>query len=412
MSKKKILFCLLFLVGIAIYFVFFQKDKALKFIPEKADMVVLVDVKKLKRESFFSFISHPSQWFESSDIKSMVSSLNNSGIKKPDFLQIFHLKNSPLFDWYVVLEIDDEQKFLEFLKKRKFISKGNRGFQKDNLFIKLQSDKCFFGTSIAAFKDLELIFNKDENRKIYNAADFIKNTLASLSFISPQKKRNFGVELNEDEIEIKNTTDSKIFSPIISQLKKKNHFLDIELDGKNSRNFAEFFNFKHLDSAQISGLKAVVNLETVNDTIISYTYDDNFNEIEKKTFQKITQPNYIISSESVNPEKTWEYLKNKKWINAENQMTAIPFQPNLVSQNGNIFTIKSLRKPLAISKSQNENYIYLKNSNLLNSLLVTLSASEKKMLSKIETVFYGNRNADYLVKIKFKKGELPLIFKW
>ena len=64
MKKKYIVFfvaILLFAVG---YFLLFHKDKSLKHIPENADIVVLIDVKKATRQYVFSFLMHPSKWFE------------------------------------------------------------------------------------------------------------------------------------------------------------------------------------------------------------------------------------------------------------------------------------------------------------------------------------------------------------
>ena len=159
-------------------------------------------------------------------------------------------------------------------------------------------------------------------------------------------------------------------------------------------------------------MKTSVHLEEENDTIITYSYDDNFNEVEKKIFQKIIQPNYIIDFQSSNPEKTELYFQNKKWINAQNQFTAIPFQPNLIIQNSKGFEIKSTRKPVQQSFNLNENYIFVKNNPLLLSFLKTLSPKEKKMISDIDYIFYGNRDQDYCLKVQFKKDDLPLILRW
>jgi hypothetical protein len=99
-------------------------------------------------------------------------------------------------------------------------------------------------------------------------------------------------------------------SPVISKLLKTDSFLETELDAENIKNFV-LFDKTFADSSSINQMKASVHLEEVNDTIITYSYDDNFNEVEKKTFQKIIQPNYIIDFQSLNPEKTKLYFQNK-----------------------------------------------------------------------------------------------------
>lgn len=408
--KKLIFFILVLLFAISVYYVFFHQDKSLKFIPKQADAVVLVDVKKVKRESVFSLLTNPSEWFKDSEMKSMVSSLNNSGLKIPDFVQICHLKNQKFTDWSTVLEISDREKLLAFLKEKKFISEIPNHFEKDDFYLIINGNYCFAGNSVSAVTNHRFYFENEKSPQNQAADAFINGASASISFLG-EKNHNFAIEILEDEIEISNTKNIKIFKPLIAQLNKKNLLLNVNLDEKNTKNITEFWLNKKFDSLQLADFKMIANLESVNDTIVTYEYDDNFNEVEKKSFQKLTQPNYFISAKSSNPAKTLEFLNKNKWINSENQMIAIPFPPNLLSQNENIFTVKSLRKSLIIDKNQKGNFIFFKNDDLLNNLLLNFSPAQKKMLSKVESVFYGNEGANYLMKIKFKKGKMPLILK-
>ena len=142
------------------------------------------------------------------------------------------------------------------------------------------------------------------------------------------------------------------------------------------------------------------NLAEVNDTIISYGYDDNFNEIEKISYQKIVQPDYEILLQCSNPNKTLEYFQRKKWMNAQNQFTAIPFQPNLVNSDKNQISIKSIRKYVKLYETKKQNYIFVKNNPLLFSSFKTLN---NQIFKEVEYLFYGNKNQNYTVKIKFKK---------
>ena len=146
----------------------------------------------------------------------------------------------------------------------------------------------------------------------------------------------------------------------------------------------------------------------MNDTIVTYGYDDNFNEIEKKTFQKITQPKYMISLQSPNSEKTWEYFQNKKWINSQNQFTIIPFHPNSIYKTKEGIVIESTRNPIQLSPDLRENYIFIKNDALLSS---SASFINKGILSAIDYIFYGNKGEDYYIKLQGKKGKLPLILR-
>ncbi|WP_415324961.1 hypothetical protein [Chryseobacterium sp. MMS23-Vi53] len=412
MKKKIIVFTIFLIIILGGYFTLYHKDKELKFIPRNADAVILLDTKNATRQYLLSFLSHPSEWFKGKGKKENTISIQESGVKIPDFLQIFHLENTKTSEWYSVVELDNKQKFLEYLKQEKFINKGKDLFQKDNFFIKIEYENCILGTSSAAFENIIHLFLAFPDRTNFSSEDFIDNSLGSISFVSKGKIQNFSINLNEDNIQIKNNKYAEKFSSILSKLEKTKSFAEVELDQKNIKKLTSFWDKTFADSSQINFVKSSIELEQVSDTIITYGYDDNFNEIEKKSVQKNTQPDYVIDFTSLNNEKTEKYFLNKKWINAQKQFTAIPFQPNLIEKTGMGFQIKSTRKSIGLSLKLNENYIFVRNNQLLSSSLKTLSTKEKKILSDLDYVFYGNNNSDYYIKLQFKKSELPLILRW
>lgn len=412
MSKKKIIVPLILILAAAVYWIFFHKDKTLKFIPENTDAVVVIDVKKLTGQYLFSLVTHPSKWSGSPTKDNRSVSFKNSGIRVPDFFQIFHVRDTKFSEWYSVLELKDSRKFIAFLKSRQFIDKGNGNLQKDQIFIAIEKEYCIAGTSDQAFESIKKQLLQTPGNSKWNAGQLIHNTAASISFISGQKIQNFSVEVKDDEIEIRNSPDTEIFNSIASRLQKGNRFLEMELDAENVKNYARFFNKSLADSSDITYLRAAADLEQVNDTIISYEYDDDFNEIEKKTVQKITQPDYIVDLQSRIPGKTWEYFQAKKWINVQDQFTAIPFQPNMISKTSSGVIIQSTRKPVSLSPGVKENYILVRNNPLLFSSLKTLSETEKKIISGIDHILYVNKARDYRITVKAKKGELPLILRW
>lgn len=412
MKKKKIIVPLLLVLVFAVYFIAFRKDKKLSYIPGNADAVVLIDSKKLAGQYLFSLAIHPSKWFGAKTKDKDFASLKEAGIKIPDFLQIFHIKNTKFSEWYSILELKNPQQFVAYLKKQKFTDHGNKRFQKGQYFILIEGNRCIAGTSELAFDALQEQLLKGSVNPVWDADKLIQNTVGSLSFISGQKIENFSIELQDDAIEIKNNSNQESFTSIESGLQKNNHFLQVELDRENLQNFTHFFNKNLVDSSMVTTLKATADLEQINDTIISYGYDDDFNEIEKKTIQKITQPNYSIYIQSKEAEKTWEYFQSKKWINEDNQFTPIPFQPNEISQKKNEIVIKSTGKPVILRSPLKENYVLIKNNSLLYSSLKTLSNKEKRIISDIDYVLYGNKENNYWIKIKAKKGDLPLILRW
>jgi len=411
MKKKYIFLVIVFLLAAAVYLLLFHKDKTLKFIPENADVVVLVDVKKVTRQYISELIAHPSQWFKSDKKGKDKMSLNKSGMKIPDFIQIFHLKNTQFGDWYTIVELEDETQFSQYLKQNKFIKSGEKLFRKDGLFISIEGAACILGTSNAAFEDIRKSLLSDSKNNILNANQLINNSDGSISFISGSKISNFSISLNSDEIEVANSGNTNTFTSLIAKLEQKTQFLGAELDEKNVKDGLHFFYKDVKDSLQISYFKTNAELEEVNDTIITYGYDDDFNETEKVSYQKIIQPNFIISLQSLNPYKTWNFFQNKKWINDQNQFTAIPVQPNRILKKAKEISIQSTRKPLQLPQNQNENYIFLRNNKLLSSSFHQLNSTQKKMLSNIDYVFYGNKGQNYFMKIKLKENELPLLLR-
>ncbi|WP_375181853.1 hypothetical protein [Chryseobacterium sp.] len=409
MKKKLFAFVFLLFAGM-MYFVFYHKQNTKIFSPQEADAIILIDTKKLTREYVYSLAGHPSLWFRSKEKNTI--SFKESGVKIPDFLQAFHLKNSKVSNWYSVFELEDTKTFLLFLKQQKFTDLGNQVFRKDQVYIKIFGGNLIIGSSSDDFERINNQLFHSSQANLFDADALVTNGLGSIILNTKKGSHNLSVELRHDEIEIRNQSDYYDPSPAISRLLKTDSFLETELNAENIKNFTFLFDKTFADSSSISKLKASVHLEEVNDTIITYSYDDNFNEVEKKTFQKIIQPNYIIDFQSLNPEKTELYFQNKKWINAQNQFTAIPFQPNLITQQSKGFEIKSTRKPIQQSFNLNENYIFVKNNPLLLSFFKTLLPKEKKMISDIDYIFYGNRNQDYYMKVQFKKDDLPLILRW
>jgi hypothetical protein len=186
----------------------------------------------------------------------------------------------------------------------------------------------------------------------------------------------------------------------------------MNLDSRNVKIVSELFNKKLNDSININSLSSVAELELVNDKIISYSYDDNFNEVEKVSYQKILQPNYSINLQSWESENLWLYFQQKNWINAQNQFTPVPFQPNVIKKNGSEILIKSTKKEVDFGKRFVGNYIFIKNNPLLINSIKSLSPSERKSISNIDYGFYGNKDDYYYLKINFKKEKLPLILRW
>lgn len=406
MKRAIILLVVLFFVAVVGYFFWSLKDKDLKAVPRNTDVLVLVDSKKLSEQYILTLIKNPSKWFATSN-----KSFKNSGVEVPDYVQIFHLKDTSFSEWYSVFEISDKDKLIKFLDEKGFKLIKNNLYKKDQFSVKIQSSKCIVGFSNSNFdKTTTGIFNS-KFKNLY-ADELINNSIASVSYFAKSKIHKFAVYLNGENIEIKTKSLDEHFSSMISDLDKQTSFLKLELDSSNVKIASELFNKKLSDSIKINSLSAVAELEMVKDKIISYSYDDDFNEVEKVSYQQILQPNYSINLQSWESENLWLYFQNKNWINAQSQFTPIPFQPNVIKKNGSDISIKSTRKVVDFGQRFSGNYVFIKNNPLLINSLKSFSSSEKKVISKIDYSFYGNKGDYFYLKINFKKEKLPLILRW
>lgn len=406
MKRAIILLAVLFFVAVVGYFFWSLKDKDLKAVPRNTDVLVLVDSKKLSEQYILTLIKNPSKWFETS-----TNSFKNSGVEVPDYVQIFHLKDTSFSEWYSVFEISDKDKLVKFLNEKGFKLTKNNLYKKEQFSVKIEASKCVVGFSNSNFdKTTAKIFNS-KFKNLY-ADELINNSIASVSYFAKSKIRKFAVYLNDENIEVKTKNLDDHFSSMISDLDKKTSFLKLELDSTNVKIASELFNKKLSDSIKINSLSAVAELEMVKDKIISYSYDDNFNEVEKVSYQQILQPNFSINLQSWESENLWLYFQQKNWINAQSQFTPIPFQPNVIKKNGIDISIKSTRKTVDFGQRFSGNYVFIKNNPLLINSVKSLSASEKKAVSNIDYSFYGNKGDYFYLKINFKKEKLPLILRW
>ena len=169
------------------YFVWSLKDKKLKAVPKNADVLVLIDAKKMSEQYILTLLKNPSKWLETSTF-----SFKNSGVEVPDYIQIFHLKNTVFSEWYSVFEISDKDDLLKFLNDKGFVLIKNSLYTKDQISVKIEASKCVVGFSNKNFdKKTSEIFNS-KFKNLY-ADELINNSIASVSYLEKAKIRKFAV---------------------------------------------------------------------------------------------------------------------------------------------------------------------------------------------------------------------------
>lgn len=420
MTKKKIvaLFFISVLI-IGIYVLLFHKNKQLKYHPNNADIVVLLDVKNISQHYLYQFLTHPSEWQKKSGEKSDKTNFLKSGVKIPDFVEIFHLKNADFADWYSVLELSDREKFSSYLKQENFESIGENTFRKNKIVLKIFGEKCLIKIgSNQNSSDLDsLAYNlfSDKVRSV-SATQFIADSHASISFLSGNKISSSPIQIGDNEITINNENQIRDFDELLQNLLKRNNFIEAKLDAKTLKNVTPFLNNRIKNSAELFPLieKLILNTKIVEekDTIVTYEYDDNFNEVEKVSFQNLLQPKYQLILQSSNPEKLQSFFHKQNWISAQNEFLPFPFQPSVYSASGNTFLIKSKNATFENPLEGKANYFFIKNNEKLILSFSSISKSEKEQLLNLSYLFLESRNNLFFGKIQFQKEETPLILRF
>ena len=407
MKKKWFLFSMAIIALLAIYFGLYYKNKELKYIPDSADAVVLIDVKNFTRKYLFETLTHPSAWFKDNKKKDKIS-WRDAGIKIPDFVQLFHLKNESFYNWNTVLEIKNKEEFLLFLKKNGFKNKRDNIYSNGNFSLKISGEICIIGTSEKNLSDIENSLQSTKN--LINTDDFMTEGIGSLGIINNKKIEKYPITLEDNFIEISNFGDSKHATSFLSKNINSTEFATAQLDQKNIQFITKILKTDFLSHKKINAIEANVDLKQVTDTIVSYDYDDNFNEIEKISYQKIVQPQYFIQINTKNKEDLWTYFEQKKYINNQNQFNAIPFSPNKISKNETGILIHSDIHP-KIKNNFKENFILIKNNPLILSSFKSVIASGQKKITDAAYLFYLNQDKKFFIRLAFKHQELPLILR-
>ncbi|KQR95301.1 hypothetical protein ASG01_05505 [Chryseobacterium sp. Leaf180] len=404
MRKSVIIFsAVIFLVASAVYLLLYRKNSDVISLPKDADAVVVIDAKKLQRKYLSAFITNPSVWNAK---KGEPNFLFDSSVKRRDYYFAVHLKNSPAGSWFLQLDLKDEKAFRENLLKNKFVEEQYY-FRKDRLFIWFKSEKAFVGTSPDPFQYLA----ENKNFETKKAEDYLSNGDAGIWFFNGKETFKSDIFFNDESITFGNQNSEDSEENLLNSIKRQTQFLTASADEKTIKDFQSIFGTSVFGNNDILEIDAEADLEEVNDTIITYGYDENFDETEKISFQKIVQPRYHIIFKSKNPTALFDYSKSQRWINDEMAFTKIPFQPNRVTVENDQFRIHSIPQLQRNKTIKDRNFIFIKNSKLLSQLLKVLPANEKKLLEQTEYFFAVKRRNSFFAEIKFKPNTLPLILR-
>jgi len=379
MSKKK--WALLVLAGLLIfgYIKLFYKTYSETKVAESADCIVVIDVKRVINSLLWNYITTPSQWKVGKlfSKKSDEVSLRDMFVL-PDYIFAFHANNQPANIWYSLLTIKDKADFEKGLHQFKFekindleqISHayGIRFYIQDNrvlvttatdadtayltavaneLFVeKNYAPKASISKAIAAKSHLAVFLSQNSflQTDAVIAANFDKTKISVSGNIIPAKQYYFSE--NNFRYSSASLCASGFTQPSPAVFALLNETGKAKISTALNINVDSLF--KQSNKNYSIDLAAIVQR---TDSAITYSYDDEFNKVEKVVVNKIDEPafNFMITGDSVSA--IFKHLQQTKKLE---QTTA-----------GNLFTPMPLVKSYCNIK--NENQLVITASNYTSS---------------------------------------------
>ena len=389
MSKRK--WALLVLAGLLIfgYVKLFYKTYSKTVVAKSADCMVVIDVKRIINTVIWNYITTPSQWKIGKlfSKKSDAVSLKDMFVL-PDYIFAFHANNQPANVWYSLLTIKDKTDFEKGLRQFQFekindheqISRGygirfyiqddqvlvTTATDADAVYLATVAKELFIQKSYASKASITKAIDAKSHLAVYLApngflqtdavitANFDKTKIDISGNIVPAKQYAF----SESNFRYSSaslfasgfTQPSPAFFELLNEAGKGkiSTVLNVNMDSV----------FKQSNKNYSLDLAAIVQR---TDSAITYTYDDEFNKIEKVVVNKIQEPafNFMITGDSVST--IFKHLQQNKKL----EQTAA----------GNLFTPMPLVKSYCSIKSENQlaitasNYISPTEDKSVNAIL-------------------------------------------
>jgi hypothetical protein len=352
MNKKK--WFLLIVAGLLIfgYIKLFYKTYSNNAVPQSADRIAVIDVKRVINTLIWNFITTPSQWKSSKKPKAAKTGINwRDVIDLPDYAFAFHCTGQPESAWYMLLNVKSEQAFLQIeneldlsrlneheytgpagiyiYKEGKAMLIGNA--KMDTAMLHQTTAELFIKKSYISKKTLAKAVDAKSHLAIYIApnsflqkeailtANFDKNAITITGDITPKAAFTF----TETDF---NYSSQSIFAAGFTQ---PSPGVMNSIGEKDKTNISKALGFD-ADSFFIASNKSYAmdfaGVRSRADSAVTYTYDDDFNKVEKVTVNNVEEPsyNFIIAGDSTS--NILNYLqRNEKLEKTDKGNLFLPF---------------------------------------------------------------------------------------
>jgi hypothetical protein len=432
MNKKK--WALLVLCGLLIfgYIKLFYKTCSQNAVAKSADCIIALDVKRITNTIIWNFITTPSQWKAPSISKSGKGEVSwKDMVEIPDYVLAFHSKGQPATAWYVQLQVKNENDFAKGLLRYHFekINTDEYLSKETGIRILKKENKILISNAAAENNDAAAVANELFIQKLYIAKETLTKVIAAKSHLAIHIASNSFLQqdaivtanFDKQKIEISSTltphtqysfaennfsfSDSSLCTLGFTQPSSVVYAL-LSDSSKNKISKALSIN---IDSLFLQSNKFysfnLLGIQPRTDSAITYTYDDNFNKVEKVVVNNVEEPafNFTIAGDSVvNIYNHWERTGTVNQTDTGQLFIAMPFVKSYCN-------IKS-EKELNITAANYQPVINNKNSNcifFLNILFSKIPASLLKYLSgDVQNAIANIKSAQIVAKKN--KGQIIL----
>jgi hypothetical protein len=370
MTKRKFFLLILLALLVFGYFKLFYKTWSEKVVPQNADRIVAIDVKRITNTVIWNVLTTPSQWKTGDIFSRKKKPLSwKDMVSIPDYIFVFHVKDQPGNVWYTVLPIEDEEDFQSGLQLYGFQkSNGNEyGNPKNGLRIlkdgnnlliaygTMNRDSLFATVAKTLFSAHDFI-SKDRLKKLVNAESHVAATFEPNSLL--EKTSLIAANFDKNSIQLKGTffvrpaytsqnstfgySSNSLFDLAFVQPPPALYAL---MSDSSKAKISTLLNFD-LDSMLLRSNKSyqlnIKEIKSRTDSAISYSYDDDFNKVEKVVVNNVQEPAFQFSVVGDSTGRIFNYLQNAQKLeptSAGDLFTPMPFVRSYASLNTRTFSI-------------------------------------------------------------------------
>lgn len=433
--KKKLAYFFIAVVLILTVVYFFRYKQGLQYddkVPASAEAVLHLNLRQIEHHVLFDAIANPFSYIDISsskkddDKKDKVSLLDGVSIPK----NLFLFTNSSNFNGFFIsnkLKIKDKTDFEKFLIQEKFTEQA-RGevavFQKGKLFVAMRNDDFILAFNYKSAQSSPSFFKDIFNNVIFLGEDdallnSIKKSTSDGVFVT---KSNDYVELalNDGELTINGTLNDSFNWFLPTQTKQYNDtavaFTSGKLNVKTLQQLTEKQKekFSKLTSLSLDAIMQkwsgdfslnIASIEHKTDTIVTYEYDEDFNKVEKKSTQKLVNPNLNFNVSGV---QLYDYFVAQnaiQLVEGDSLFTTIPLFKLYANHSNETIAISSDKEmKLQNSKTSDSKFsLFLNIEKYLKNQLDFYTIKEDEYIDLLQkmTAFISKDN-QLSVKIELK----------